>query len=544
MDDPATRAYYEAKSTRLRAELKQFEADWASRNGGKKPSRQDIKQNPSIASKYKKYNEVRDIVAGKIQIKAPAAAPSSRKRNSEEAAVAVTLTPSKRSRSIQTPSKVRIIDVEAEDRDDTFQTPSSRTLFSPAMPTSIGPTPQKNGRVLGLFDLLEEDTENAPPDDDTAGGKTQATPSKQPVSRLDLGRTPKTPSRRDTNLHNSFTTPKGRKDGTNYNNPLGARTPSSASKLLSTPAFLRRAPPPLLSTVDEDGRYIYDKSPEPVKLRLPRKPLGRSLSSVVASLRKMEEEKLDDELEALREMENEDAKTTTSKNTNNNTAKSATTTQPTVAPAQAPVERPEILEPDSQTRHLLGGFDDEGLYDSPTEADKATGGLPMRVYKKKGQKRTTRRVNMRPTRAKRATAPLGEASGSDDDNDNEVVPETQFDPNRPIEEMPEVDDEDDDEDDESGSEFGGGDDDDEEDVPAEDAEEDAKTTAKKKKNKKNTKLTKPAPSKDKKEKKEGAIKKVARKVNELAHANFKRLKLRNSGSKGGPGFGSRFRRRR
>ena len=36
----------------------------------------------------------------------------------------------------------------------------------------------------------------------------------------------------------------------------------------------------------------------------------------------------------------------------------------------------------------------------------------------------------------------------------------------------------------------------------------------------------------------------AKKVNELAHANFKRLKLKNHGAKGGPGFGSRFRRRR
>jgi hypothetical protein len=30
----------------------------------------------------------------------------------------------------------------------------------------------------------------------------------------------------------------------------------------------------------------------------------------------------------------------------------------------------------------------------------------------------------------------------------------------------------------------------------------------------------------------------------MAHANFKRLKLRNSGSKGGVAHGSRFRRKR
>ena len=40
------------------------------------------------------------------------------------------------------------------------------------------------------------------------------------------------------------------------------------------------------------------------------------------------------------------------------------------------------------------------------------------------------------------------------------------------------------------------------------------------------------------------MKKAARKVNELAHANFQKLKLKNNGAKGGPGYNSRFRRRR
>jgi hypothetical protein len=48
--EEATIQSYEARSSKLRAELKQFEADWASRNGGKKPGRQDIKQNPSIGT--------------------------------------------------------------------------------------------------------------------------------------------------------------------------------------------------------------------------------------------------------------------------------------------------------------------------------------------------------------------------------------------------------------------------------------------------------------------------------------------------------------
>ncbi|KAI0189094.1 DNA replication/checkpoint protein [Xylaria flabelliformis] len=479
MDEDARRRY-EAESSQLRTELKQFEADWASRNGGKKPGRQDIKQNPSIASKYKKYNHVRDVLAGKQ----PATPPRPRKRTSENDPSQQT--PSKRPKSVWTPSRVRTIDVD----DGIFQTPSSRILFSPAMPTSIGPTPQKNGRILGMFDLLEENNENQPPNGDLVGknSRLQATPSKRPAGEMDdlkLGRTPMSSSKR--NMLNTFMTPSKRK----HDNPLGARTPSSVSKLhLATPTFLRRAPMP---TVNEDGDYLSPPAP----LRLPRKPLGRSLSSVVAGLRKLEEEKLDDELEALHEMENE--------------TDSSSVPKPAMPVSKA---SPEILEPDTQGPQLLGGFDDDGLYDSPTEETKGRDGQPLRVYKKKGQKRTTRRVNMRPTRAKPPQAPMKDDAGSEigqDDEDGEVVPETQFDPSKSIEGLADID---------SDSEFN-----------ASDAEDE---TLERKQLKKTAK----------KEKKEGKIKKAARKVNELAHANFKRLKLKNTGSKGGPGFGSRFRRRK
>lgn len=45
-----TKARYEAQSQQLRAELKQWESDWASSNDGCKPGRQDIKDNPSIGT--------------------------------------------------------------------------------------------------------------------------------------------------------------------------------------------------------------------------------------------------------------------------------------------------------------------------------------------------------------------------------------------------------------------------------------------------------------------------------------------------------------
>lgn len=49
MDDEA-RAAYESQSLKLRADLKQWEGDWANAHAGKKPGRGDIKQNPDIGT--------------------------------------------------------------------------------------------------------------------------------------------------------------------------------------------------------------------------------------------------------------------------------------------------------------------------------------------------------------------------------------------------------------------------------------------------------------------------------------------------------------
>lgn len=337
---------------------------------------------------------------------------------------------------------------------------------------------------MGLFDLLEENDENTPSkcrnSESLEDAKIQATPSKRTGQTDDdiakLGRTPMSSSKRVL-----FMTPSKRA----RRGSTGAETPSTVRKLqLTTPSFLRRAP---LATVDENGDYI-----SPAPLRLPRKPLGRGLSSVVASLRKLEEEALDDDLDVLREMENEGNPTNPAN------------------PAKPAKPKEDILEPGSQAQQLLGGFDDEALYDSPTEEQVGRDGQPLRVYKKKGQKRTTRRVNMRPTRSKRPQQPTKEQG--EDGAEEDVVPETQADTTKTTDEPPlDIG---------SGSDFD----------PQDDEEEEPKEKAQAKKTKKP-------------DKKEGKVRKAARKVNELAHANFKRLKLRNSGAKG-PAAGSRFRRRR
>lgn len=47
MDD-GTKALYEEKSKDLRAQLKRWENEWAQTHDGKKPGRQDIKDNAEI----------------------------------------------------------------------------------------------------------------------------------------------------------------------------------------------------------------------------------------------------------------------------------------------------------------------------------------------------------------------------------------------------------------------------------------------------------------------------------------------------------------
>ncbi|KAJ9148667.1 DNA replication/checkpoint protein [Pleurostoma richardsiae] len=486
MQDPAESNSREAEAQHLRSELKQWENAWAKEHAGKKPSREDIKQNPEIAQKYKTYNKLRDILSGK----APAPPKQEHKSRKRKSAEQPAQTPSKRFRAAETPSK-------SQQRGNAFEaavTPSlSRKLFSPVVPTSIGPTPQRDGRVLGLFDLLVQKDAETPSKgtgdaEIEAVANVEATPSKQTSldaeSVFKLGRTPVSSGKR--HMLDSFMTPLKNRDGN-----AGARTPTSISKLqFATPSFLRRAPMP---TVDENGEFV---SPQPI--RLPRKPLVRGLSSVVASLRKMEEEQLDDELEALHEMESEGAPQA-----------------PKLDPKPKP--REEVLVEDSQVpNRLLGGFDDEAMYDSPPEDALDRNGQPLRVFKKKGQKRTTRRSNMKPTRVKRPVA-AGDDDGEGSDDDD-VVPETQVGATKQaqIGDTALM----------SGSEF--------EDSEAQEDEDKAKAKTKKKNKAQNKKP----------EAEQGKIKRAVRKVNELAHTNFKRLKLRNNGAKGGPGYNSRFRRRR
>ncbi|PHH77943.1 hypothetical protein CDD80_7566 [Ophiocordyceps camponoti-rufipedis] len=314
--------HYESKAKDLRSQLKRWEEEWATANGGSKPGRQDIKSRPDIAAKYKEYNKVRDVLAGKMP--PPADRDSGSKRRGQPLP---SETPLKRTK-------------HSDAEDEVMKTPSiSRKLFSPTKVTWLGPTPQKEGRVLGLLDLLTstptQASKHASPRKKDAlqtPSKTvhlQATPSKPTPSRST------SPSKRQCH---KTTTPR------RYRGELAlGATPTPPSALHSeTPSFLRR----------RQALAEETESKPLAPLKLPRKPMIRGLSDIVAGLRRVEEEALDEDLEALREVE--------------------------------------------------GGEDGDGLARGETAGEESRGNeAPMKTYKKKDPKRTTRKVNIKPTLSKR-----------------------------------------------------------------------------------------------------------------------------------------------
>lgn len=443
------------------------------------------------AQKYKEYNKTRDILSGKISLEPPTSQ-SPRKRKHEVEPVPDV---SKRQRIMKTPSKTSSKPWEV----DPYESPSLvRNLFTPSRKTIIGPTPQKDGQVLGIFDLLQEDgvTPRKPENLAGAGASIRATPRKlhgTPSSSFKHSRTPASSGKRY--MLDQFATPLKSLDF----NGRGGATPSSVSKLhFSTPSFLRRDSNRPVPVVNENEQGL-ELSPQMV--RVPRKPLVRGLSSVLAGLRKMQEDAADDDLDALREMEND----------------MDTGSKPAPKISVMTPEEP-VLVKDSQPRFPLGGFDDEADYDSEPEEIKnptlGRDGQPLKVYKKKGQKRTTRRVKMKPSRSKPQAQPETILEEGEDElaQDVEPIPETQIDETADFAEARNFDSD-------SQSEYT--------------ASEGGTRYKRPDQSKKQKRITK-----------DGKIKTVARKVTTVAHQNFKRLKLRNSGAKGGVAHNSRFRRKK
>lgn len=481
------------RCTALRQELKLWEKQFAADHDGRKAGREDIKANAAISQKYKEYNKIRNIISDKSGPQTPSKAPGKRK------SVEILRTPSKRPTSPSRTPKEQLIEANVHLNAPTY---SSKLLTPAHVPSIIGPTPQKDGLVLGLFDLLSSETPSKA--QRTVLGdiipNVLQTPSKDRGRSEDessmegrggRSRTPLSTGKRY--LLDKFATPQKRKRD-------NEDTPSSTLKYLSTPMFLRRDTHSLDMIAEED-----ETTPRPAPWK--RRGLGRSLSSMIQSLRRQEEEKLDEELEIMREMEMEAAG----------------------IPLPKKTKVPDTLVEDSQALMRLGpdGYDESSQEDSRDTNAQQEGldqnGKPRKEWKKRGQKRQTKRIIMRPVTTK--PKPQSEAQSLDYESDG--IEETQGSKNA--------------QDVEDGSceildELI-------EDECASDYSDDSHTPKKRKTQPKkraevHTKQIKDLAA----TKHEGTIKKAARKVSASAHANYRRLKIKSKNSKG-QGKG-RFGRRR
>lgn len=284
----------------------------------------------NIAAKYKTYGRLRALESksdsrnDKDTEKKPDHTRTKRKHEKTEEDY---LTPKKPRGNLLTPAKNRHPAAL-----DPYDSPSVfRRLFSPSthrqtlpspvpLKTAIGPTPQRDGKALGLFDLL------------SASGGSTATPSSKRMASV-AENDAKTPSggkrKRDDN-----------DDDEDENTIRMGRTPASSSKklylerLFATPTTMRfatmvedeeRQPPAYQNPVSEEtqtnplssetpsflrrsnsGRYVDPAHAlSPVGVRKPRRFVGKGLSALVQGLRDMEEERMQDDWDVLKEMEAE-----------------------------------------------------------------------------------------------------------------------------------------------------------------------------------------------------------------------------------------------
>ncbi|KAL4926890.1 protein sld2 [Aspergillus undulatus] len=413
----------------LRAELKEWERAFAAANGGKKAGRGDIKREPEIAAKYKEYSRLKvqedknekpkDADANIGERERERSRSKKRKHSSPNGPESTHThppnptisTPRKPNTSIfQTPSKTRTTTTAHPSNLDPYDSPSVlRRLFSPSthmqqqpesqssspLKTAIGPTPQRDGKALGLFDLLSESGGSTATPSATRmasiKGMDDVTPSKSKMKKRktmamgmdtiaeedeegeeeeeETARLERTPasSGKKFMLSALFATPTAwryssivedearstdnanaasQHQSQNQNQNESPRAETTSNSHLETPSFLRRSSSNLYSTNPTSNTSGLS----PIPIRKP--PLfpgpGRGLSQIVQGLRDMEEERMDDEMDVLREMENEQ----------------------------------------------LGGGGDAGV-DVP-DSQMGMGLENMRTFKKKGQKRTTRLVKMKP----------------------------------------------------------------------------------------------------------------------------------------------------
>ncbi|KAI9686364.1 MAG: regulatory particle non-ATPase [Bathelium mastoideum] len=374
----------------------------------------------NLASKYKEYDRLRDSLKGERPI---CASPRAAKRQRvDQPIIDPSRTPSKPlSKPIATPSRTRR--PHSDENQAIAQSPEAtpRQLY----PTFVGPTPQKDGIPLGLFEFLSphqcSPSIKRNPDRpalSTLSGNIPTTPSKRPHNTFFHDDAP------DTASHSRFTrtpTSTGKRflldtivtPPRHARNTEGHATPSSSTKHMQTPTFLRRDSTRLNILVEENEAHDGGKEAAAEPLFKKRRGFGRSLSAIIRGLRRKEDDEFADEMEIQREMEMEletgQSKSQTNRNHNLGSG-----------------EGEKVLVEDSQVVMPLGpegyGSDEGDEKDNP-ESKPST--QPWKPWKKKGMKRQTKRINIRPVASKPTPQVLPLLLEDDEDASPAIIPESQ-----------------------------------------------------------------------------------------------------------------------
>ncbi|KAF2664445.1 hypothetical protein BT63DRAFT_429216 [Microthyrium microscopicum] len=417
----------------LKSQIKDWEHSFRATNGNK-PGRKDIGADPKIKALYVEYEQLRTKTKADHQSRKRKAtghenSPAPKKHDQHTAAFQGTppkLDNTSKPESSRKRKATEVLESSTPKKSSTrhtFSTPQKQPQDVENFPESLTPcqfeaTPQKNGIPIGIFDHIPPELLTATPT--TArialaalnGNIITRTPIKNVIpatpttNRRKNERTPMSSARRF--MLDQFVTPGHRKKRSEQT------TPSSLDKQFQTPAFLKRYIEP--QAVEEEDETVIRRLP----WQRPR--YGRSLSSMIKEMRDNEEDKADQELDILRELEEE---------------------------AENPGQKPkpkktvmfEDITPVKETQEEEGGLDQDGFIpsafadqlkqiDDEEAAAAEKSGVQRRVYKKKGLKRQTKRVNMRPVRTRAAkpaeVEPVVDSDGSGDESD-EVIPETQLD---------------------------------------------------------------------------------------------------------------------
>ncbi|EXJ89737.1 hypothetical protein A1O3_02804 [Capronia epimyces CBS 606.96] len=444
--DTPKRKSIQSRADALRTALKDFERSFAAKNDGRKPSKEDIKTDAVVAAKYKEYNKVRDVLAGRLSLDVLHAPQTRRRHEHTRTDSAISLTPNRPRHIVNTPSKARLHPNDI----DPYDAPSS--ISPKVIPSAIGPTPRRDGTVLGIFDLLPR-----------SGSARTATSQETPSSRKrkidwlfdtqdgDKGLNvaiAQTPSQRRSkqaeNGPGSMLTITPRSHVLNTGRRQHSKTPASEGKkfmlnhFFATPSAIRFA-----TMIDADDADVHAKSPaQSSKTPLRDIVLGRSPSKDDGAVVTMDATPpyLKRSFSFKERLLSASAGSTTVssswKNATSPTLRRAgprTLRHAKFGPkplsqmiadlqSQSAEVRDEhdddldaLREMESTKLNILVG--DSQVEETPTEVDHGPSAEPVRTWTKKGQKRTTRRVIMRPVRMKPAELPKFVAAEEDDDDE-------------------------------------------------------------------------------------------------------------------------------